>query len=79
MNARIPTEYLTIKQLRTYSGFSERTLRSFLTDPVHPLPHFRVGRKAIRVKRADFDQWIEHHRADHGAEVDRVVEEVLGG
>jgi hypothetical protein len=46
--------YFSIKALASYSSLSERLLRSFLTAPDHPLPHFRVGSRVV-VKRGDFD------------------------
>jgi hypothetical protein len=35
--------YLSLKALASYSGLSVRALRSFLIDPLKPLPHYRVG------------------------------------
>ena len=68
-------EYLDKKQLADYFGMSERTINHFLKRGI---PHFRVGRKALRFKRAEADAWFERFRADEGSEVDRLVSEVLG-
>ena len=39
--------YLSLKALSCYSGLSVRTFRGYLTDPVHPLPHYRNNRKLL--------------------------------
>jgi len=54
--------YFDLKSLAAYSGLHPSTLKRFMLDPVHPLPHHNVtrglekGRLLIR-KRA-FDAWI---------------------
>lgn len=70
--------YLPLRDLRAYSGISQRTLREYLKDPVHPLPHYRVvdGGKVL-VRRSEFDTWIARFRAD-SPDVDAIVREVLG-
>lgn len=72
-------EYLSLKELVAYSGLGERTLRGYLHRRVQPLPHYRVDKK-ILVRRSEFDGWLtQFRRADGGDEIDRVVEEILGG
>jgi len=75
----IQREYLTISQLSEYSSISERTLWDFLKDPVNPLPYFRVGAagRIVRVKKSEFDQWMQIHKASNINEIDRIVDEVL--
>jgi hypothetical protein len=34
--------WLSLEALSQYSGLSVRTLRTLLTDPEHPLPHYRI-------------------------------------
>ncbi len=58
--------YFSLKALAAYSGLSVRTLRDRLIDPIHPLPHYRVGGK-ILVSRAGFDQWLEQFRMQPAA------------
>jgi excisionase family DNA binding protein len=54
--------YLSLEQLTAYSGLSRRMLEKYLVDPVHPLPHYRFGRR-IEIKRSEFDAWARaHHR-----------------
>ena len=34
--------WLGLEALNEYSGLSVRSLRAYLTDPYHPLPHYRM-------------------------------------
>lgn len=68
-------EYLDKKQLADYFGMSERTINYFLKKG---LPHFRVGRKALRFKRTEAEKWFEQFRVDGMISVERIVTEVLG-
>ncbi len=68
--------YLPLKALTTYSGMSVRLLRDCLTDPAHPLPHYRHGGK-ILVRRSEFDRWMAAYRQVGAPDVDRVVNEVV--
>ncbi len=67
--------YFSKKQLSEYSGFSLRRIHDLLNGP-NPIPHFRVGR-SIRVRREDFDSWLEAHYKVHSDLVDRLVGEVM--
>ena len=82
--------WLSLEALSEYSDMSVRKLRAYLTDPVHPLPHFRMkeplviqakdGRRRavsgkILVRRSDFDRWMETYR--HTPDLDRLVDEVV--
>ena len=80
-NIAIPTDlgpYLSLKGLSAYSGMSVRRLRDACTDPVHSLPHFRVGGGKILVRRSEFDQWIARFRQE-GSDVDALVSEIAKG
>jgi len=68
--------FLPLRALATYSGLSVRTLRDYLTDPVNPLPYYRVGGK-ILVRRSEFDGWIAAYRQRGHRDVAQVVDEVL--
>lgn len=70
--------YLPLKTLATYSGLSVRTLRSYLTHSVYPLPHFRIGGK-ILVLRSDYDAWASRFRANVAPVVDDVVDRIIRG
>jgi len=68
--------YLPLTALAGYAGLSVRKLREFLTDPMHPLPCYRVGGKLL-VRRSEFDTWIARYRERGRADVDRIVDETL--
>jgi hypothetical protein len=71
--------YLSFKALADYCGFSPRTLRDYLVDPGHPLPHYRVGGTAgkIVVRRSEFDAWMAQYRRVGDVDVAQIVEDVL--
>ena len=75
----IHKEYLTISDLAMYAGISQRTLRDLLKDPVNPIPHFRVGAagRLVRVKRSEFDEWMDSQKAVPGNEIDDLVAALL--
>ena len=68
--------FLSLQALATYSSLSVRKLRDYLTDPIHPLPCYRIGGK-ILVRRSEYDAWAASYRQVGQANVDRVVSEVL--
>lgn len=76
-NNHIRPEYLTIKQLKSYSGLGQRFIRDALKDPKHPLPCYRLNQKTVLIRTGDFNDWIGVFRVDLGSQVDEVVEEVL--
>ena len=71
------TEYLTITGVAQTLGLSERKAHAVIHDKSDPIPNSRLGRKLVRVRRADLHSWMERRRADV-SRVDRIVEEVLG-
>ena len=78
MNEPPSDRYLPLKSLAVYSGLSTRTLRSYLTDRVRPLPHYRFGSRIV-VKQSEFDEWAGHfRRAPKGESLDGLVDDVLG-
>ena len=68
--------FLTLRALVSYSGLGARKLREYLTDPVYPLPCYRVGGK-ILVRRSEFDTWIARYRRIGRADVDQLVADVM--
>jgi hypothetical protein len=69
--------YLPLKALAQYSGLSVRTLRSYLTARVRPLPHYRIGSK-ILVKQSEFDNWTGQFRvAPQPNSLEAIVNDVL--
>lgn len=69
--------YLNMRQLSLYSGLCVRTLRGLLKHPEHPLPHFRVGKKIIRISTDDFDNWMASYRVNTEGLIDELVNSVL--
>jgi excisionase family DNA binding protein len=70
--------FLSMTALAGYSGLSVRKLREYLTDALHPLPHYRVGGK-ILIRRSEFDAWMDHYRATETRDLDGIVDEALQG
>lgn len=69
-------EWLDLKALTHYAAVSERTLRSWIHNPVDPLPSVQVGSK-ILVRRREFDAYLERHKVQPAASVDHIVEKIL--
>ena len=72
----VKTEYFTVNGAALYLSMSERTIRSCLTDPLDPIPHFRKGRM-IRIRRSELERWFENHRAVDLIEIDKLVDELI--
>jgi hypothetical protein len=70
--------YLPLVKLAAYAGLSVRTLRGYLTDPVRPLPHYRIGGK-ILVRQSDFDAWASTFRTVAADRLNALVAETLEG
>lgn len=73
-------EWLGLRELTRYAAVSERTLRTWIRDPIDPLPAVRVARKTL-VRRSEFDRWLERHRIkrlDLDGMVVAVVQEIAG-
>jgi hypothetical protein len=69
--------YLDLRALSVYSCLSVRTLRSYVTDPIDPLPSYCIRRK-ILVRKMDFDRWVMNHK-NKPQELSSLVDEVLAG
>ena len=55
--------YFDLNGLADYSGMSVRTLRRYLVDREHPLPHHYIraagkGRGRCLVYKREFDAWV---------------------
>jgi len=69
-------EYLPLKALATYAGLSERTLRSYLTHAVHPLPSYKIGGRVL-VRKAEYDAWAAQFRVVPQVTVDAIVGDMI--
>jgi len=69
--------YLPLRTLARYAGLSVRTLRSYLVDRAHPLPHYRIGGRVL-VKQSDFDRWTAQFRRarQDPSPVDQIVNDL---
>jgi hypothetical protein len=70
--------FLGLRALAKSSGLSVKTLRTHLSDPVHPLPHYRPGGKII-VRWSEFCGWLERYRETLAPDVDAIVNEMVIG
>jgi hypothetical protein len=68
--------FLSLSALAKVSSLSVKTLRAHLSDPVHPIPHYRPKGKVL-VRWSEFVRWLEHFRVQVSVDVDRVVREVI--
>ena len=68
--------YLSLKELSQYAGFSVRRLRDFVSDPVAPLPCYRIGGKVL-VKRSEYDDWAQRFRRVSSGALDVIVDDLL--
>jgi hypothetical protein len=83
--------WMGLKAMSVYSGLPIRALRAHLTDPTHPLPHFRMkephvihekGRLRtvtgkILIRKSEFDLWMQHFRHVAEKNVDAIVDSLL--
>jgi hypothetical protein len=69
-------QFLSLRTLATYSCVSVRKLRAYLHDPVHPLPHYRLGGKIV-VRRSEFDAWMAAYRRVGQPDVEAIVNSVM--
>jgi excisionase family DNA binding protein len=70
--------YCSLRELSHYSSLSVRTIRTYLSRRIRPLPHYRVGGK-ILVKRSEFDDWLEQFAERGTSRVSEIVDDVLKG
>jgi len=75
----VKREYFKVSELAEYSGISDRTLWDLLKDPVNPIPHYRIGAagRIVRVRRSDFDDWMDTQRPRNIKDIDKIVDEIF--
>jgi len=69
-------EYLDLKKLSNRVSLSVRTLRDYLKDSYHPLPHYKLAGK-ILIFWPDFKEWIVRYRTEGEIDIDSIVSSVL--
>lgn len=57
--------YIKLSEVVERLGLSARTIRSFVHDPVDPLPAYRVGGKLL-FRWMEVESWIERRRVEPG-------------
>jgi len=70
-------EWLSLRHLASISDFSVSALKRHIKDPIDPLPSYRKARK-LRVKRDDFEKWMEAARDSDVALADAIVARAMG-
>ncbi len=77
--SKLKIEYLPVADLSKYCGISQRTIRDLLKDPVNPIPFYRVGvaGRIIRIKKSEFDEWMQSQKSTQPNEIDELVAEIL--
>lgn len=75
----VAREYFKVSELAEYSGISDRTLWDLIKDPVNPIPHYRIGttKRIVRIKKSEFDQWMQKQMIRDSSLVDDVLEELF--
>jgi hypothetical protein len=68
--------YLSLKALAAYSCLSIRTLRSYLSQALNALPHYRIASK-ILVRKSDFDAWIAQYRRAGSQDIMKIADELF--
>ncbi|HKA38146.1 MAG TPA: helix-turn-helix domain-containing protein [Burkholderiales bacterium] len=67
--------YRTLTELAERARLPVRTLRRYLRDADHPLPHYRVGARVL-VKVSEFDLWMRHYQ-QRGSDYEARAEQIL--
>jgi len=77
---RINREWLGLRDLTYYADVSERTIRSWIHSPIHPLPAVKVSGKVL-VRKADFDAYLRQHSIKplEQLNLDAIVRDVMKG
>ena len=72
---------LKVAELSDYSGISQRTLRTLLNNSVNPIPFYRVGAagRIVRIKKSEFDLWMNSQRAEQREGIDEIIDGLLKG
>jgi hypothetical protein len=73
--------YFSLKAAAQYAGVSRPSLRRWLLLPAEEaLPCYRLpGAHIILVRRSELDRWLARYRAVGAADMNAIVDELLGG
>jgi len=67
------TEYLSLKELASYTSVSLNTCKKWED---YGMPTYRIGR-CIRVKKSEFDKWIQQFRSGTSKDLDAILDQVM--
>ena len=74
----IEDAYFPLKRLAEYAGLSERTLRTYLSHPLYPLPSFKIGARVL-VRRSEYDSWAARFKVQASSSITAIVDDVMRG
>ena len=66
-------EYFTIEEVAKKLKVSKPTVISWLKSKKHPLPYFKFGKRQVRIKSDDFEEWIINHRSKVQERTDKLI------
>jgi excisionase family DNA binding protein len=70
-------EYYSVSAVAQCLGVSERTAHTLIHNEVDGIPFHRIGKKLIRVKKADLDAWMQRRRIGESLS-ETIVRELCG-
>ena len=70
---KVEPEYLSLKGLASYTSVSLNTCKKWGD---YGMPTYRIGR-CIRVKKCEFEQWIQQFRSGTSNDLDTVWNQVM--
>jgi hypothetical protein len=68
--------FLSMSALAKATNLSTKTLRGHLSDPIHPLPHYRPGSKVI-VRWSEFLSWVQRYKVCAEVDINTMVQELV--
>ena len=69
-----PIKYLTVGEVSKKLQVSKPTVLTWLKDKKNPLPYFNFGKRQIRIRVDDFEEWTKAHRSKVQERADKLVE-----
>lgn len=71
-------ELMSVDTLARYTDISKRTIQSLIASG--EIPTVRIGgRRLVRVRRRDFDTWVDTQRLVGTAGVNAILDEIRAG
>ena len=74
-DSTLKDQYFDLKGLSAYSSLSVTKLRTHIRED--GLPCYKLGGK-ILVRQTEFHKWMANHRVNADADIDRIVDDVIG-